>query len=160
MTIGRFLGGIAALIWNSETNQYLLLRRSDQRDFHAGYWECVTGRVDQGESYAQALEREVWEEVGVKAQIEFLIATTHMYRGAPTPENELLGVIFGCTITGDFQAQLSPEHSEMRWATWDQIQEFLPEQHWLYKIIHRTETLKAQLPQSLRDLFRREGFEM
>ena len=33
MTIGRFFAGIAALIWSAETNQYLLLRRSEQKDF-------------------------------------------------------------------------------------------------------------------------------
>jgi len=160
MTIGRFLGGIAALIWNADTNQYLLLRRSDQRDFHAGYWECVTGRVDQGESYAQALEREVMEEIGVQVRIEFLLATTHMYRGEPVPENELLGAIYGCTITGGSPAKLSPEHSEMRWATWEQIQDLLPESHWLYQVIQRAEHLKEDTPPSLRDRFRKEGFEM
>ncbi|NJN55210.1 MAG: hypothetical protein HC804_10900, partial [Anaerolineae bacterium] len=50
MSIGRFLGGIAALIWNPTNESYLLLCRADSKDFGAGSWECVTGRVDQGES--------------------------------------------------------------------------------------------------------------
>jgi len=57
MTIGRFLGGVGALIWNEQDGCYLLLRRAGHRDFAAGAWECVTGRVDQGESFEQAVKR-------------------------------------------------------------------------------------------------------
>ena len=89
--VGHFLGGVAALIWDEASGAYLLLRRSAQKDFMSGDWECVTGRVDQGESYPQALRREVREEIGAEVQIEFLIGLTHFYRGARTPENELLG---------------------------------------------------------------------
>jgi 8-oxo-dGTP diphosphatase len=57
MSIGRFIGGIGALIWSPKVKRYLLLRRSAQRDYGAGAWECVTGRVDQGEGFEQALHR-------------------------------------------------------------------------------------------------------
>ena len=73
------------MIWDPSYSKYLLLRRADDRDFKGGSWECVTGRVDQGESYEQALHREVREEIGATVQIEFLIATTHFYRGEPRP---------------------------------------------------------------------------
>ncbi len=79
--IGHFLGGVAGLIWKPDTDQYLLLRRSDQRDFKAGDWDCVTGRVDQGEGFEAALHREVREELRAKVQIEFIVAITHFYRG-------------------------------------------------------------------------------
>ena len=64
MTIGRFYAGIAALIRSTETNQYLLLRRSEQKDYAPGAWECVTGRVDQGEGFDDALRREVAGRIG------------------------------------------------------------------------------------------------
>ncbi|HIP70446.1 MAG TPA: NUDIX domain-containing protein, partial [Anaerolineae bacterium] len=88
MPVGRFLGGIAALIWDEATDRYLLLRRAAHKDVGAGHWECVTGRVDQGESYEDALHREVQEEIGIPAQIQFIIGTTHFYRGPARPENE------------------------------------------------------------------------
>ena len=97
MDVGRFLAGVGALIWEQETNKYFLLRRVADRDFQAGAWECVTGRVDQGESFEEALHREVMEEIGGKVQIEFIVATTHFYRGEAKPENELLGLIYGCS---------------------------------------------------------------
>jgi 8-oxo-dGTP diphosphatase len=160
MTIGHFLGGIAALIWDPTKNKYLLLRRAEHRDFKGGEWECVTGRVEQGESYEQALHREVREEIGAEVQIQFLIATTHFYRGAVLPENELLGVIYGCTLMQVDQAHFGSEHSEQRWVTVEQAYALLPEQDWLRKVISRAETLRALLPVELRQRFRSQGFEI
>ena len=85
MTIGRFCAGIGALIWSPTKEKYLLLRRSPEKDFAPGVWECVTGRVDQGERFEQALHREVREELGIQVQIEFIIGTSHFYRGDPVP---------------------------------------------------------------------------
>jgi len=52
---GRFLAGIAALIWSPLEGKYLLLRRADDRDYAAGVWECITGRLEQGEGFEDAL---------------------------------------------------------------------------------------------------------
>jgi 8-oxo-dGTP diphosphatase len=158
--VGHFLGGIGALIWDPATRRYLLLRRADHRDFKAGDWECVTGRVDQGESYEQALQREVSEEIGSVVQIEFLVATTHFYRGEPRPENELLGIIYSCIIEHPEQAHFKVEHSAQHWATVEEACSFLPEGHWLHNIIIRTERLRNQVPADLREAFIREGFEL
>ena len=158
--IGRFLGGIAALIWDPETDRYLFLRRNAQRDFKAGTWDCVSGRVDQGESFEEALRREVGEEIGAEVQIEFMIATTHFYRGEKLPENELLGVIYGCTLRRPYQIRLGEEHSEMRWVTAAEADMLLDEYDWLRIIVHKAERLKSLLPVTLRTHFRREGFEI
>ncbi len=160
MPIGRFLAGVAALIWNPETNQYLLLRRAGDRDWGAAAWECVTGRVDQGESYEQALYREVREEIGGEALVEFLVGTTHFYRGEARPETELLGMIYGCTLKNPHAVAIGHEHSEMRWATPEEARAFLPEKHWLRKVIARAELIRAELPQELRSFYRAQGFEI
>lgn len=158
--IGHFLGGIAAVIWDEETERYLLLRRAAERDFAAGAWEVVTGRVDQGEDYETALRREVSEEIGGEVQIEFLIGTTHFYRGAATPENELLGVIYGCTLKNPAEIRFGGEHSEMHWLTLEQALTLLPEKHWLRTVLPRAERLRRLLPEELRRAFRQEGFEI
>ncbi len=160
MPIGHFLGGVAALIYDPASEKYLLLRRAAARDFQAGAWECVTGRVDQGESYEQALRREVDEEIGVQIRIEFIVAVTHFYRGDPIPENELLGVIYGCTIAGQVEPEFGLEHSEQRWVTVAEADALLPEGNWLREVIHRSELLRRLLPSELRESFHREGFEV
>lgn len=160
MGIGRFLGGVAAVIWDERDQRYLLLRRTEQRDFAAGSWECVTGRVDQGESFEQAVKREVQEELSATIQIEFIIATSHFFRGAEIVENELLSVIFGCTLAEPDTIQISPEHSEMTWVTAQEAYQILPENYWLHHCIQRAELLKTQLSSTLRLEFRQHGFEI
>lgn len=160
MPIGRFLCGIAALIWDPATNKYLLLRRAESKDFGARAWECPTGRVDQGESFTAAVHREVREEIGAAVHIEFIIATTHFYRGAEIPENELNGVIFGCSLASAGEIAFGEEHSEMRWATAEEAYALLPASHWLQDVIRRAESLRRLLPQELRDEFRQKGLEI
>jgi 8-oxo-dGTP diphosphatase len=160
MSVGHFLGGIAALVWDPETSKYLLLRRSDSRDFGQGAWECVTGRVDQGESFTEALHREVQEEISAKVQIDFIISTTHFYRGQPQPENELLGVIYGCTLQDPAQVAIDYEHSELRWLTAQEAETFLSTGHWLRLAIQRAEVLREKLPEELSRFYRQNGFEI
>jgi 8-oxo-dGTP pyrophosphatase MutT (NUDIX family) len=53
MAVGRFLAMVGALIWRHTDGKYLLLQRSAARDVAAGQWECVTGRLEQGERFLQ-----------------------------------------------------------------------------------------------------------
>ena len=163
MSIGHFLGGVAALIWDAETCRYLLLRRSVQRDFQRGAWECVTGRVEQGESYTQALQREVREEIGAEVQPEFILCTTHFYRGEELPENELLGVVYACTLKGDTPLsalRMDAEHSEMHWASAGEVQTMLPAGHWLREVVARAEFLRPRLSQEVLDFYQQRGLEI
>lgn len=161
--IGRFIAGIGALIRDSDSGKYLFLRRSDAKDFGAGAWECVTGRVDQGESFEQALRREVWEELNREIAIEFIIGTTHFYRGAPAPENELLGVIYHCSLTDGADVEISHEHQEMVWLSPDEARaQFVaaPENGWLLRALEWGVVMRAQLPAGLRATFQARGFEI
>jgi 8-oxo-dGTP diphosphatase len=159
MPVGRFLCGVAAVVYHPATATYLLLRRAADRDAGGGEWDSVTGRVDQGEGFEAALHREVREELGVAVQLDFIIGTSHFYRGAPVPENELLAVKYACTLANPAAIQVSAEHSEYRWLTAAEVYELLPPEHWLYQTIHRAELTRNALPAPLLDVHRREGFE-
>jgi len=157
MSIGRFYAMIGALIRDLASGKYLVLRRSADKDLGAGQWECVTGRVDQGESYPEALHREVMEELGVDVQIDFILRTEHFYRGEAKPENEMVGVLYCCSIDNPESIQTSWEHSEARWVTTDEAAELLPEGHWLLDLIERAETMRALIPAELMAYYRRSG---
>jgi 8-oxo-dGTP diphosphatase len=159
VSIGRFQCGVAALLYHAPTQTYLLLRRSRQRDFGADDWEGVTGRVDQGESFEQAVYREVREEVGLDIQIDFIIGTTHFYRGQPIPENELLGVKYACSVATRETLSISDEHDEARWLTASEIYALLPTDHWLYQTVQRAEMLREALPAALIAYQQQAGFE-
>jgi 8-oxo-dGTP pyrophosphatase MutT (NUDIX family) len=159
MPIGRFLCGVAALIYDPENERYLLMRRAGSKDFGAGEWESVTGRVDQGENFSQAVLREVGEETGAEAHIEYLLGLTHFYRGAEMPENELLGAMFAVSLVDPRAVRMDDEHSEMRWATAQEANALLPEGHWLRPLIARAERMRRDLPQEMQSDLRQEGWE-
>lgn len=172
MPIGRYNAGIGGLIWHPETNTYLLLKRSRLKDFAPGAWECVTGRVDQGEGYEQALHREIYEETGLQIEPAFLVGTTHFYRGKKRPENELIGLVYCCVTvdeTGKIPQQtppiqMSPEHEEYQWLTMAQarsmIKGHIDGEKWLLRVLERAEYTKKHLPEILIDLHRSSGFEL
>jgi 8-oxo-dGTP pyrophosphatase MutT (NUDIX family) len=160
MAIGRFFAGVGALVRRPSDGRYLLLRRAAQKDFAAGAWECVTGRVDQGEGFSDAVLREVREELGVSARIDFIVGTMHFYRGAAQPENELVGVQYCCSIEDPESIVTSWEHAEHRWVTPGEARELLPEEHWLTQVILRAEVVRALSPPELVAYYWEQGSEI
>lgn len=80
----------------SAKRQYLLLRRVAS---HGGFWQPVTGSLEEGETHRQAATREVLEETGFAAREEELIE---------------LGVINTFEIAPEWRAMYSPDvtHNE------------------------------------------------
>lgn len=159
MAIGRFYGMIGALMRRPTDGRYLLLKRSAEKDFGGGTWECVTGRVDQGEGFIQAAHREVREELGVEVQLDFFIETAHFYRGEAKPENEIIGILFCCSVDPSVVIQRSWEHAEHRWVTAEEAADLLAPGHWLLKTIQRAETTRSLAPAALLAFYRTDGFE-
>ncbi|MBS0425553.1 MAG: Nudix family hydrolase [Proteobacteria bacterium] len=54
---------VAAVILRPD-GQFLLTRRPSGK-IYSGYWEFPGGKVESGESLLRALERELWEELGI-----------------------------------------------------------------------------------------------
>jgi 8-oxo-dGTP pyrophosphatase MutT (NUDIX family) len=163
-TIGRFYGAIFALIWSPANYKYLLLKRSEEKDYASGIWECVTGRVDQGEGFEAALHREVREEIGVEVQFEFMIGTTHFYRGPEKPAYEMIGLVCGCSIPDPEAIQISAEHSEYRWVSFDEVDDVIGDRRekteWIKEIIQRAEVIKKLLPPEMGNFIKERGLEV
>jgi len=153
---GYFLAGVAGLIRNS-AGDYLMMKRVTDRDFGSEVWECVTGRVNQGEGFEEALHREVMEETGLRVNIETFIGLSHFYRGKEAPENELQGIILGCSVVGTDEIDHGPEHSEYRWASTQEALAFLtdtdPGTLWLRKTLLRAEAISSAQPEALAEVF-------
>jgi 8-oxo-dGTP diphosphatase len=160
ITVGRFMGMVGALIWCPSMDKYLVLKRSKDKDFAGDAWECGTGRVDQGESFSMALRREVREELDIEVQPDFIIGTAHFYRGIESPEYEMIGLFYCCSLENPETVQLSWEHSEYRWVTPGEAEEFLSEGHWLARLIRCAATLRGLISPELVAYFRKTGFEL
>ncbi|MGH2538825.1 MAG: NUDIX domain-containing protein [Candidatus Promineifilaceae bacterium] len=161
---GRFLVGVGVLLWDPAAARYLLLRRAAERDFEAGHWECVTGRLEQGEGFEQAARRELREECGLAANLLAIVASMHFYRGPSRPEFELVGVIYLATIDGPSELRLSAEHSEARWLTASEARDLLagrsPAEAWLLRLIARADRLRAALPAGELERLSQGGYEL
>lgn len=60
--------GCSAAIFD-DGGRFLLMRRADN-----GQWCLLGGGMDSGESVAEAREREVWEEIGLKVRVKRLVS--------------------------------------------------------------------------------------
>jgi isopentenyldiphosphate isomerase len=59
---------VMTLLVNEAKTKLLFQKRSQHKDLNPGKWSCgVGGHVDPGESYKQAIQRELQEEMGVAA---------------------------------------------------------------------------------------------
>ena len=122
---GKFLVAAGAIIENSSTGKILLLKRSEDKDFSAGIWEYITGRLHQFEEPENGLRREVREEAGIEIEIIKPISIFHIFRGERVAENELVGIMYWCKTNTD-EVKISKEHSGFIWVTAGEALNLIP----------------------------------
>lgn len=116
--VGVYSAAVGGIIMN-EQNEILLTRRSLDNLKSPGVWEILFGRVDQGESFEEALIREGHEELGIEVVPEKLLSTMHFTRLPSEPEH--IGVIYICSMI-DGQ-EIKPDPKEIADWQWMDIDE-------------------------------------
>lgn len=130
---------VAALIRRSIDGKYLMLKRAQSKDYAPGQWECITGRVEQGESIVEALYREVKEETNIIVRAVDQLGFGHFYRGASQAENEVQMVYTLCQTQDGQSLTMSDEHSDYRWGSPDELAPHLHQGHFLLELLNRAE---------------------
>jgi A/G-specific adenine glycosylase len=68
----------AAIIWKDDSHVLIAQRKLD--DMLGGLWEFPGGRLEDGESLAQCLRREIREELGLSVEVgELVTSVRHAY---------------------------------------------------------------------------------
>ena len=96
---------VAAVV--EENDAFLVTRRPDGVHL-AGMWEFPGGKIDPAESHADALKREMREELDTDVDVHDLVfQTSHVY-----PERAVALYFYNCVLRGAPRPLLG---QEMRW---------------------------------------------
>jgi 8-oxo-dGTP diphosphatase len=91
-------------------NRYLLLRRSSENRSYRRMWEFPGGKLQPGETFADALIREVMEETGLSIALERVAGTTE----SEHPDWHIVHLILEAKwVSGE--VRLSSEHMAYAW---------------------------------------------
>lgn len=107
---------VAALIWEGET--FMICQRPAHKS-NALLWEFVGGKVEAGESHAQALIRECREELDITVTVgDLFMELTHTY-----PDITVHLHLYHAAIAEGTPKML--EHNDLRWITPDEIPRYV-----------------------------------
>jgi len=115
---------VEAIIFRRNGNkvEYLLLKRLPERN---GFWQPVTGGVEEGETRKEALRREIREETGIKNIIAVL---EDLYLFEFSDPNLNQEYVYGVEVTPSEEIVLDrKEHGEYRWCSFQEALQLL---HW------------------------------
>lgn len=109
-----------------ENGKILILKRSTDSKTNPGKWELPGGKVDQGESFDQALIREVLEETELKISLDHVVGVCEQN----LPFIRAIHIIMsGNILEGDLN--LSKEHEGYAWIFFDNLLDY-ELTDWLY----------------------------
>jgi 8-oxo-dGTP pyrophosphatase MutT (NUDIX family) len=107
---------------NDKSIEYLLLKRLPQKN---GFWQPVTGGVEEGETRKEALRREIMEETGVKNIVKVIEGLYYFEFSDPNLNQEY---VYGVEVSPSEEIVLDrKEHSEYRWCSFQDALQLL---HW------------------------------
>ncbi|MEL6534648.1 MAG: (deoxy)nucleoside triphosphate pyrophosphohydrolase [Bacteroidota bacterium] len=97
--------------------RYLLAKRPLGKHL-AGHWEFPGGKVQENESPAQALKRELQEELGILVSVgELFLDHSHRY-----PDRTVRLLTFQCTSE---EEPMALEHDELAWVLPEEMSQYL-----------------------------------
>ena len=92
-------------------NKILIVRR-EPGDYLGGYFELPGGGIDGGETFAEAVKREAFEEVGLRVSKVLKIFPGFDYTTPSKPKVRQINFLVEAT---DHNVKLSAEHDAWKW---------------------------------------------
>ena len=107
---------------NGDKVEYLLLKRLPDRN---GFWQPVTGGLEEGEAQTEALRREIKEETGIRNLIRVIEGLYYFEFSDPSLNQEY---VYGIEVSSTEKVVLDgKEHSEYKWCSYQEALQLL---HW------------------------------
>ena len=107
----------SAIIKNGD--RYFIAKRAETKQFAPGHWEFISGFVEDHEAAEDTLLRELKEEINAEGTIEKRLNTYEF-----GDEHGRWIVVPFLVSVKDVNIKTNPdEHSEGRWATWDELEQ-------------------------------------
>jgi 8-oxo-dGTP pyrophosphatase MutT (NUDIX family) len=95
--------------------QYLLLKTVPRR---GGFWQPITGGLEEGETKIETLKQEIREETGITNIIK-IIEDVHRFEFSDP--HLMKEYVFGVEVSSDEEVILDgKEHSEFRWCSFQE----------------------------------------
>lgn len=121
---------IQAIIFRKNGNnyQFLMLKRIQSK---GGFWQVVTGGMEEGEERIQTLKREVEEETSITEfkriieDVDFFKFNIHLDGKPAEVEEYVYGVEIEFEIEPVFDHNIYLEHDEYRWCSFEEATKLL-----------------------------------
>lgn len=131
----NFVFGLSVRVFlTNDEGKILILKRSTDSKTNPGKWELPGGKVDQGESFDQALIREVYEETQLKISLDHVVGVSeqnlHLFRAVHI-------IMSGKIVKGELN--LSSEHEGYAWVFFENLLEY-ELADWLNDFVNNQET--------------------
>ncbi len=101
-----------AILYN-KNDEILLLKRAEKSSWGKGQWQLPEGKLEFGESFEQALKRELQEELGSSIDDFELIDTQVVIMHVKEQDYHVIRAIF----SGEFNEKIiiSEDHVDFKW---------------------------------------------
>lgn len=109
---------INCIVFKPERSGYkfLVLKRREDR---GGFWQSVTGGVQEGEDQISALKRELREETGI-SEFRQIINLKYSFSFCLPRLGNLTENVYAIEIKPEVEVVLSAEHTEYRWLDFEE----------------------------------------
>ncbi|GIU69133.1 MAG: hypothetical protein KatS3mg002_0369 [Candidatus Woesearchaeota archaeon] len=98
----------------------MILQRSPNVRF-GNYWEFIKGKLKFSETFIKCLEREVFEEIGLKLDLS---SYKKCFMGRLKLNDSYFLYTYVITISEDFNIQLSEEHITYYWLSYNELEKY------------------------------------
>lgn len=115
---------IPYVIDDNKTIRYLLIKRTPQ---DGGYWQPVTGTLNDGEKLLSCAKRELNEETGIRAEdIIDMSEVLYKFDWKNKHGETILEFVYAVRYPTNTKIVLNPEeHEDCRWCSFDEAMETL-----------------------------------